>query len=316
MPPKKDDTTADIRLAAGSPATGDAPAKRAPQHKATSPPPEDPGPHPPEQGFTPDQDKSLSENWAACHYDGDLPRGVLHVINRFLAPRGVENRPLTVRALYPSGWQVGRTEIPCTGDNEGIVTLRAVTPNVRGWSRSGNEVYWADGGEFSSHVDRLTAEWDSPVEIVAGILSAVRGRRVDRDAVLDVAQKSPQALEKLKEAGKVYKAHFQRLLDPVALRRSPEFNEVAQRYKQELRALIDEQQRLIREARAATRRVNQLLGERDEALSRLDPGYEAKRVTAAEALRRHGIDLGESEAGGGVALEDDAGADALANLDF
>lgn len=132
-------------------------------------------------------------------------------------------------------------------------------------------------------------------------------------AGIGVAQQSPQALEKLKEAGKEMKLHFQRLLDPVAKRRSPEFNRVAQRYKGELRALIDEQQRVILQARQATRRVNQLLGERDEALSRLDPGYVAKRKSAAAALAQYGIDLGGEDA---AALEDTVSREALEDLDF
>jgi len=132
---------------------------------------------------------------------------------------------------------------------------------------------------------------------------------------LTVAQQSPQALEKLKEAGKAYKLHLQRMLDPVAQRRSPEFNRVAQQYKAQLRALIDEQQRVILEARRATRRVNQLLGERDEALSRLDPGYVAKRKSAAAALAQFGIELGEEEEDA-AALEDVVTRDALHDLDF
>jgi len=91
------------------------------------------------------------------------------------------------------------------------------------------------------------------------------------------------------------KAHFNRLLDPIALRRSPEFIEVSMRYKAQLRVLIEDQQAKIREARIATRRVNQLLGERDEALARLDSGYEPKRTTAAQALAQFGIDLAEDQ---------------------
>jgi hypothetical protein len=169
-----------------------------------------------------------------------------------------------------------------------------ILPSLRGYDQEGKEVDWIDEGADSSRVVRLVAVWDPPVEMVANLLAGVKGTKVTKEDVLRVAEKSPQALEALKKAGSDFRGHFLRFLDPVALRRSPDFNRVAQRYKVQLRAAIDEQQRLIRDARAATRRVNQILGERDEELATLDPGYTPKRATAASALRGFGIDLGEA----------------------
>jgi hypothetical protein len=262
---------------------------------------------------SPTPEGPLSKEFSDRLTSGDKLAGTLLLIQRFLEQKQVPNTPKSIGDLFPDDWRVGNTPIPTAGHQVVVQAMRAMIPVVRAFNSDGDEVKWVGRGRDLAGVSRLTAEWAPPVMLVAGILSAVRKRKVEKDTVLEVAQQSPQALEKLKEAGKALKTHFQRLLDPVAQRRSPEFNRTAQQYKARLRTLIDEQQRVILEARRATRMVNQLLGERDEALSRLDPGYVAKRKSAAAALAQFGIDLDGEEM---AALEDNVSKQALDDLDF
>ncbi|AIW81424.1 hypothetical protein [Colletotrichum higginsianum non-segmented dsRNA virus 1] len=257
---------------------------------------------------------TLSENYARLFCERNSRLAIGDIIRRWLLSKGITQGPATPASIYPPGWRVGRTPIPVEGGGVGVRTLDEVLPNLRAYDEVGNEVFVVQPEGNWTRVARLVAVWPAPVTIVAGMLSALQDTRVTTDRVLGLAQRSPEALEKLKAAGAEFKAHVQRFLDPVALRRSPEFVEVSQRYKRELRALIDEQQRAIREARAATRRVNQLLGERDQALARLDPAYVPKRATAAAALAQYGIDLGEE--GEVAGLEESETADVLATLDF
>jgi hypothetical protein len=258
---------------------------------------------------------SIAETIAGVKYGGSITLGTCAVLRDFLRGKDVPNGPQAGRQLYPVEWFVGRTPVPIAGGPEVEQAMREVLPNVRAYDPRGSEVHMASTDEEWKGIDRLVAEWKAPVEIVARILTAVQRRVVSVDDVLVVAQRSPEALEKLKHSGATFKQHFQRLLDPIALRRSPEFNNVSQRYKRQLRSLIDDQQRLIREARAATRRVNDLLGERDQELSQLDPGYQPKRQTAAAALARFGIDLGEEVEQVGT-LEEDMGGVNIQDLDF
>lgn len=238
---------------------------------------------------------SLTANIRNTAKGMSMATSMLRILNLFHAHQGVSGSPHDIEDLFPRDWRVGRTPINVTDSGGAIwTTIDRILPTLHGYDKDGREVRWIDEGANSADIVRLTAVWESPVTIVAAILSTVKGAQVSRDDVLKVAERSPQALEALKQAGKELKEHITRMLDPVALRRSPEFNRVAQRYKRELRAAIEEQQRLIRDAKAATRRVNQILGERDEALSSLDPGYTAKRATAASALRQFGIDLGSA----------------------
>lgn len=290
VPPPK----ADNGSAAGSQSAAASSATKGKQ-KQTSPRPGTPEPVPGEsRAVDVPTDVAIVEN-AARLRKLDRAGAILYVIQRFLAGQGVSGGPSRGLDLFPPEWKVGRTPIPVADENGRILRqIARALPTLRAYDSQGREVHWVEEGRDMSDVVRLTAQWDAPVEIIARMLSVLKRADVSKDDVLTVAEKSPQALEALKSSGAELKAHFLRYLDPVALRRSPEFNSVAQRYKRQLRAAIDEQQRLIREARAATRRVNQILGERDEALAALDPGYVPKRATAATALRQFGIDLGEA----------------------
>ncbi|ALO50134.1 33 kDa protein [Penicillium janczewskii Beauveria bassiana-like virus 1] len=257
--------------------------------------------------------RSISRNMVLTGVEQNHTFGILRVIVEYLTSKGVTTLPATVRELFPSPWVIGKTSIPVRWVANDFTRLADVLPDVKAWNANGEEIHWLAPGSDWSGVARISAAWDPPVKIAAGILSDVKDAEISSDMVLSVAQRSPQALEQLKKSGKEFKDHFQRLLDPVALRRSPEFVAVAQRYKAQLRSLIDEQQRAIVAARKATAAVNKCLGERDDALSRLDPGYVAKRATAAAALREFGIDLeGDTE----MADAEGVAQDALANLDF
>nr|QED88099.1 hypothetical protein [Colletotrichum gloeosporioides RNA virus 1] len=261
----------------------------------------------------PDPEESLTRNAFLTGMATGHASAVLYVIREFLAQQGVTDLPTDFNSLFPEGWKVGNTAVPIRRSGQDLPWLRDALPHLQGFDSAGNEVHWIDGGRDMSSVVRLTANWDSPVSIVSCILSDIKNVSVKVDDVLGIAQRSPQALEKLKASGKEFKAHLQRFLDPVALRRSPEFNRVSAEYKARLRTLIDAQQKAIMAARQATAAVNKCLGERDDALSSLDPGYVAKRATARNALAAYGIDLGEDVE---MADAEETAAQALQDLDF
>nr|QDB74979.1 MAG: hypothetical protein [Penicillium miczynskii RNA virus 1] len=217
------------------------------------------------------------------------------IINLFLGAKGVNVAIPDTMALFPPGWKVGTTTIPVTVSGRLNPRLVAIIPHLDIVDARGTEFVWVNDATDNSQFARIKASWDTPVDIIAGILSSVTSKTVTKEDVLKLAQSSPQALEKLKEAGKVFKAHLTRLFDPVSLSRSPEYEETSARFKAQLRVLINDQQAKIREAKIATRRVNQLLGERDEALAKLDSRYEPKRATAAQALAQFGISLEEDQ---------------------
>ncbi|AKM52548.1 hypothetical protein [Ustilaginoidea virens unassigned RNA virus HNND-1] len=246
------------------------------------------------EGFDPDPESALSVNWASG-YGVSTPAVTLDIIRRFLMHQGVSALPRGVEDLFPSDWRVGKTPVPLEWDTVGGRALAGVLPNIRAYDVDGREIHWVGEGRDISHASRLKAEWDAPITIVAAILTAVKKAKISEEDVKLVAQHSPQALEKLKEAGAAYKAHLNRFLDPVALRRDPRYGEVAARYKAEIRSLVAEQQAKIVEARKVTRRLNQLLGQRDEELAKLDPGFTPKRATAAAELAKFGITLEEGE---------------------
>ncbi|BCH36646.1 hypothetical protein [Aspergillus lentulus non-segmented dsRNA virus 1] len=293
--PDKGKKKVEQEVAGSASATGSGTAQKSRSHEKQPPAPEKEPPPPPPHPAQPDPDVCLSGNVRDLLFAGNHPAAVLSVIQRFHHARGVSNGPRSVDDLFPRDWKVGRTPILLHASRAGEHALLEAIPLLNAWDKKGNEITFLDSGHGYDEVDRITARWKSPVEVVAAVLTAVKQQRVTDEDVLKVAQKSPEALEKLKIAAKAFKMHFLRFLDPVALRRSPEFNEVAQRYKRELRALIADQQRLVLETKAATRRVNALLGERDAALARLDPGYQPKRQTASDALASFGIQLGEEE---------------------
>ncbi|QAB47443.1 putative capsid protein [Combu double-strand RNA mycovirus] len=240
----------------------------------------------------------------------------LTAIQGFLYAKGVRSGwPTDGRQLFPADWRIGKTTLHPDKYEVGYSAIISVLPEMICTMDSGRELRWFEVADQWTSVNRMVAKWQSAINIVAAMLTCARGVETSELQVRSLAQQSPEALEKLKEAGAQFKAHFQRFLDPVAFRRSPEFNRVALRYKAELRGLIDEQQKAVRALRAATRRVNQVLGERDAELARLDSGYTPKRVTATAALARFGIDL-DADQTPSIAGEDTVNADVLDGLDF
>lgn len=235
-----------------------------------------------------------------------------HIANGFTDVfRGVHN-------FFPEHWSVGRTKLIYGVGEPRDEFLRDIIPDIRGFNAKGEEqerVVVDDGKEATV---RVIARFLPSVDIIQGILSYTAGRKISKDGVLKMAQESPDALEKLKASGKLFKEHVNRLVDLVALRRSPQFSGVAARYKAELKALIDEQMRAVIALRAATRRVNAKLAERDSELSGLDPGYKVKRRDAGTALAQFGITFGDVEEGGGgdVDLDDLTEDRLLSQLDF
>nr|WEY07679.1 hypothetical protein [Penicillium citrinum non-segmented dsRNA virus 1] len=253
-----------------------------------------PPPAPP-PGPTPNPNWSFTANLNHLKTTTSHAASVLRALNVFLAAKGVDLTLKHPKELFPDDWRVGSTVIRVEHGSTVSRGLGPILPNLRIFGRDGKEMHWITDTTDPSLIDRVKADWDSPVVIIAGILTAITGKNVSKEEVLKLAQTSPQALEKLKEAGSSLKSHLNRLLDPVSLSRSPEFLEVSARYRAQLRVLIDDQQAKIREAKIATRRVNQLLGERDEALSKLDAKYTPKRATAAAALAQYGISLEEEQ---------------------
>ncbi|QRZ20362.1 hypothetical protein [Alternaria dianthicola dsRNA virus 1] len=238
----------------------------------------------------------------------------LAIVQAWHRANGVEGQVPDVAALFPSPWKLGRTDLNYTSTSRGR-WLRWMLPELQFFDGKNNQQETLRPGRGEGATKRVTAKWDAPVVLVSRILSFRANREVTKEEVASVAQQSPEALEKLKEAGKAYKAHVTRLLDMVALRRSPEYNAVAMRYKAELKVAIDEQMQAVIAMRRATRRVNEVLAARDKALAALDPAYEPKKKSAADALAKYGIDLG-SEGDEMASLEDERGANVLDELDF
>uniref|UniRef100_A0AAU7YBT8 Uncharacterized protein n=1 Tax=Exserohilum turcicum non-segmented dsRNA virus 1 TaxID=3229039 RepID=A0AAU7YBT8_9VIRU len=253
----------------------------------------------------PQDPRADDEQWAMSR---------LAIIQAWHRANGVEGQVHDVASLFPSPWKLGRTDLFYTASSRGQY-LRRILPELQFFDSKNRAQPTLVPGTGEGATKRVTAVWQAPVMIVAGILSMRSGREVTKEEVASVAQQSPEALEKLKEAGKAYKAHVTRLLDMVALRRSPEYNAVAMRYKAELKVAIDEQMRAVIAMRAATRRVNEVLARRDKALAALDPGYEPKKKSAADALARYGIDLGD-DGEEMASLEDERGVNVLDDLDF
>nr|UAN07875.1 coat protein [Alternaria longipes dsRNA virus 1] len=217
------------------------------------------------------------------------------------------------RSLFPGDWTLGRTRLVYDPGVAGRY-LRRMLPDLKCYTAKGLETAGVVQGSDDVKTARITAEWRPPVHLVAEILSYKSERTVSADEVVALAQSAPDALEKLKEAGKSLKAHFTRLLDMVALRRSPAYNETAARYKAQLKVLIQEQYNHVLALKQATKRVNDLLAERDAELARLDPGYTPKKQSAQDALARYGIDLGSE--GGEESWEEANPDNPLPNLDF
>ncbi|AYU71188.1 coat protein [Trichoderma harzianum mycovirus 1] len=209
--------------------------------------------------------------------------------------------------LFPERWRLGRTEIAYGSDVNKDAWLGRMLPALHFWTAEGTETPVLTGAGKGKTV-RVTATHHSAVDLVRFLLSWSRRTEVDRDAVIDLAQKSPAAMEALKDCVKQFRAHFGRLLDMVALRRHPDFNAVAAQYKAQVRALVDQQYQAVLALRAATRALNDCLVERDQALAGLDPGYTPKKVSAKDVLAQYGLDLGDEEV---VAAEEAAGSEEL-----
>jgi len=236
----------------------------------------------------------------------------LTAIQSFHRAHGVNDRVNGMEDLFPPNWALGRTTLTYR-ETEESKFLKGALPTIKAYDKKGREqARVVVSGDHQT--TRLVATWPSPVDITRAILSYKSGGEVSKEQLVELAQRSPEALEKLKACGKAWKGHLTRLLDMTALRRDPQFNEVAMRYKAQLRALIDEQMAAVMAQRAATKRVNDCLAERDAALARLDPSYTPKKLTARAALARFGIDIDEKEEM--TAAAQDLDPDVLAELDF
>lgn len=238
-----------------------------------------------------------------------------NLLRRYHELNGVTKPVLTILDLFPSPWPLGRGNVP-TNIPTRLATLFPTLPLITPVSKSGAEQTEIVGPDQPDPTVSFKTEWQPPVEVIAAILSAMKGQPVTRDDVLVVAQKSPEALEKLKDCGKVFKEHFTRQLNVIELRRDPRFNEVAARYRAQLRAMLSQQSELQIQVRTIQRQINDLLAERDEELHRLDPGYTPKRQSAAAVLRGFGIEIEEAAPGEGPVPVPRDVEDVLADLDF
>jgi hypothetical protein len=221
----------------------------------------------------------------------------LGIIRDFLAAQEVETGPKSVVDLFPPRWKVAATEIPLDPRTpQGTRVIRAL-PRLEACDKSGNVVTVFGGGQKLQGVVRLKPIWRAQVDLVADVLSAVKGEEVTREPVILLAQQSPRALEILKNSVQELKEHFNRLLDPVALRRDPSFAATAQQFKSRIRAIVDRQRKLLVEVRSVNRELNAVLRERNEKLSKLDPEFKPKRVSATAVLAGQGITLEWEEPG-------------------
>ncbi|KAK9240212.1 hypothetical protein V1525DRAFT_430238 [Lipomyces kononenkoae] len=180
--------------------------------------------------------------------------------------------------LFPRSG-IAQTPIPCDLETPGGVELRHAIPEIRAYNANGEEIHCLDAD--MSPVIRLMADWPATVVMASAVLSAAQNKVVTREELLRLNEQSPETYHHLKESVALYKAHFNRLLDPVAGRRDPKFQEVAARYKEEIRSLAAKKEEAAMRLREVSRELERRLAARDEELSRLDPGYKQKHVTAA-----------------------------------
>ncbi|KAK9237112.1 hypothetical protein V1525DRAFT_388857 [Lipomyces kononenkoae] len=264
--------------------------------------------------FSPSMQSCLMVNWINGYAGMTRENAALEIIRLFLAKHGVKEAPKTTRDLLPADWKAGSTVIPIDFESPGGVQFREYIPDIQAYDQTGAEIHWLGFNKDPSPVFRLKADWDAPVDIVSGILSALTNTVVTRNEVLRLAEQSPETYDTVKKAVAPYKAHFNRLLDPVVLRRDPSYNDVAARYKAQIRSLFAEQQDAAMRLRQINIQLNELLAERDKELSSLDSGYQPRHARAPAELARHGITTTKEEEWGTV--ETGLTAEALEDLDF
>ncbi|KAK9368081.1 hypothetical protein V1509DRAFT_624210 [Lipomyces kononenkoae] len=268
--------------------------------------------------FSPSMESCLLVNWIDGYADMTRQKAAVEIIRLFLAKHDVNSGPRTTRDLFPADWQVGSTVIPIDFKSTGGAQLRHVIPNIQAYGQSGKEIHWVGDHKDMTSVFRIKADWIPPVDLASGVLSALVNQVVTQKEVLEYAQKSPQSYAKLKNAVATYKAHFNRMLDPVSLRRDPKFNETAAMYSARLRSLTAKQQDLAMQLRQVNREMDQVLSERDAKLSSLDPGYKPKhRIARAEQLPSNGISqIKEEDTEYSDAIESISSSYALEDLEF
>ncbi|KAK9389821.1 hypothetical protein V1515DRAFT_583934 [Lipomyces mesembrius] len=217
--------------------------------------------------FTPSV-QSLMANWINGHADMTREKAAVDIIRLFLAKHGTNEGPVTFRDFFPPSWKAGKTPVPVNLESPGGMQLRGTVPQIRAYDQM---------------VVRLKADWSATaVDMASAIFAAAQNKVVvTREELLRLNQQSPETYHLLKEAVALYKANFNRLLDPVAGRRDPKFPEVAARYGDQIRSLAEEQQEAAMRVRELSRRMERLLAAQDDGLSKLDPWYKLKHVTAA-----------------------------------
>ncbi|KAK9241296.1 hypothetical protein V1525DRAFT_5254 [Lipomyces kononenkoae] len=231
--------------------------------------------------FTPDLQSSLMGNWMNGHAGMTREMAATEIIRLFLIKKGVNDGPKTARDLFPPAWKIGKTPIPVDFKPPGGVQLRDAIPDIRAYDGTGEEVRWLGADMDMSPVVRLKADWSAAVDMAGGVWSAVQKKVVTRDDILRLSEQSHEAYARLKEAVAVQKAHINRLLDPVAGRRDPTFNQVAARYKAQIRSLTEEQAQASLRLHEISGRLQKLLVARDDELAGLDQAYKRKHVSAA-----------------------------------
>lgn len=210
-------------------------------------------------------------------------------MERFQRNLGLPRPTDPLSLVFPDDWAIGRYNLRSGLGPGAMPFLERLVPRVQLPDGEGG---WVDPTEDSDvSVPHLSLSFPSGVECVRLILSARVEKEVEQDDVLSLAARSPQAFEALKGAVKQYRSHAQRMGDAVALRRSPDFNRAAARWKAQIRSLAQRQHDAVLAVRSATRELNAALASRDAELASLDPGYVRKKVTAAEALAAYGFQL-------------------------
>jgi uncharacterized protein YukE len=157
---------------------------------------------------------------------------------------------------------------------------------------------------------RLKITYDTNINVLAGVVSAIKGVRILPARALELFQRNQNGLDAIRGVAKHVKAKMTLLLDPITAARDPRFSETQKRYKQQLRALNHEIEQISRERNAKLRQQRALMAERDQALARLDPNYTPKTDTD-EAWMSEVLGLGDAPV---LALEDSGEHDV--DLDF
>jgi hypothetical protein len=158
---------------------------------------------------------------------------------------------------------------------------------------------------------RIKITYDTNINILSGIVSAIKGARVTPERALVLFQRNVNGLDAIRGVAKHVKAKMNLLLDPITAARDPRFSETQKRYKAQLRVLNQEIEHLSRQRTAKLRQQRALMAERDQALARLDPNYAPKTDTDEAWMSEN---LGLADAPRHVDLDDDGDLDV--DLDF